>query len=344
MDLEAELDELYRSPRKSFVSTRNELAKRLRKGGDRDAAERVKKLAKPSLTAWAVNQLAFKAAEELAALIAAGAAMRAAHLASAAEQQKAAKIRRDSVAALLTVAGELFTESGQTLGASHRQRISRTLEALSSQVPDGETPRAGRLSKDLEPAGFDALADLAAALGQAQARRPNRPEMATVIPISRGRAAAVSREAEERVAEEAGQREGEDEAQRESLRREAERLEAERLEAERRESEACLLSARQTLEELEARASNFSAVEGRAVSELAEARRRASELAESARAAELRALGAREEAEVARVAAQQAEGEAETASAALRDAELESEEARQKVERLSAQRHRLAKT
>ena len=51
IDLEAELDALYRLPLSEFVAARNELAKRLRQGGERQAADRIKALAKPSITA-----------------------------------------------------------------------------------------------------------------------------------------------------------------------------------------------------------------------------------------------------------------------------------------------------
>ena len=90
IDLEAELDVLYSAPLKDFVATRNALAKRLRAAGDQAEADRVKALAKPPLSAWAVNQLAFRAPEQMAVLMEAGAAVRAAHLSAPAEQQETA--------------------------------------------------------------------------------------------------------------------------------------------------------------------------------------------------------------------------------------------------------------
>src|SRR3954451_9005490 len=50
-------DELYGLALEEFVSERDALAKRLRSAGDRAGAEEVKRLAKPSRAAWAVNQL-----------------------------------------------------------------------------------------------------------------------------------------------------------------------------------------------------------------------------------------------------------------------------------------------
>jgi hypothetical protein len=56
--LESELDRLYGLPLEEFTAARNELASRLRGEGRRDEAEEVKRLAKPTLVAWTVNQLA----------------------------------------------------------------------------------------------------------------------------------------------------------------------------------------------------------------------------------------------------------------------------------------------
>jgi hypothetical protein len=53
---EDELDLLYRGSREDFISERNALAKRLRAEGQPELAERVRRLRKPSVSAWAVNQ------------------------------------------------------------------------------------------------------------------------------------------------------------------------------------------------------------------------------------------------------------------------------------------------
>ena len=52
-----------------FTAARNELAKRLRKAGQDDAAERVQALKKPSVPVWAANQLARRHPDEVQALV-----------------------------------------------------------------------------------------------------------------------------------------------------------------------------------------------------------------------------------------------------------------------------------
>src|SRR5688500_20219066 len=55
--LEEEIDALFRLPLAEFTSERNTLAARLKKEKRINDAERVKLLGKPSISAWAVNQL-----------------------------------------------------------------------------------------------------------------------------------------------------------------------------------------------------------------------------------------------------------------------------------------------
>lgn len=352
MDLEAELDGLYRAPLARFVATRNELAKRLLKAGSREEADRIQKLAKPSLTAWAVNQLAFQAREELAELLAAGGALRQAHLASASEQREAAQVRRGAVARLLEAVGKIFEDSGQPLGRAHRQRIARTLEALSSQGPDDE-PRAGRLSRDLEPAGFDALAGLAAALGQAQSAKPRPTALAEVVPIASRRAARKSPPPAEPPAEPArveedrrreAERAAEDQQERERREAErlaAERLAAERLAAERREAAELSRVARPSLDRLESRSRSVTAAAEHADARLASARGKAAALAEEASSAERRARAARREADTASLGVKALEAEAEAAAATRQQVEQELTAARERVAELDARRREL---
>src|SRR5258705_3636981 len=72
-----EVRALYLGPFAEFTTARNALAKRLRKEGNPREAE-VKELKKPSLSAWAVDQLFAQEARAMAALVGAGERARAA--------------------------------------------------------------------------------------------------------------------------------------------------------------------------------------------------------------------------------------------------------------------------
>ena len=82
MALDDDIDRLYGLPLGEFTAARNKLAGRLRTEGDREAAEEVKGLKKPSEPAWAVNQLARADKPKMTALLRAGERLREAHQAA----------------------------------------------------------------------------------------------------------------------------------------------------------------------------------------------------------------------------------------------------------------------
>src|SRR3954454_4399478 len=70
--LERELDALYQLPPDRFTAARNELAKRLRAGGQGEAAQQVKALRKPTAAVWLVNRLAHENELDVKRLLKAG--------------------------------------------------------------------------------------------------------------------------------------------------------------------------------------------------------------------------------------------------------------------------------
>src|ERR671918_2187737 len=59
------LDELYREHPEGFVAGRDQLVKDLRAAGDRDEAERVRKLRRPTVAAWLINRAALTSPSRL---------------------------------------------------------------------------------------------------------------------------------------------------------------------------------------------------------------------------------------------------------------------------------------
>jgi len=76
-----EIEGLFQLPLGDFTSARNALASRLKKAGQAAAAESVKALQKPSLSAWTVNQLFWKHREAFDSLLDAGQKFRTAQAA-----------------------------------------------------------------------------------------------------------------------------------------------------------------------------------------------------------------------------------------------------------------------
>ena len=70
--IEQAAEDLYGLPPGEFTRARDARAKELRTGGERDAANAVKALRKPTVAAWALNQLTRRRKKDLAALLSAG--------------------------------------------------------------------------------------------------------------------------------------------------------------------------------------------------------------------------------------------------------------------------------
>jgi hypothetical protein len=161
-DVADEADALYALPLDDFTAARNELAKR---SGDPE----IKKLKKPSVSAWAVNQLARQREVDVRRLLRAGETLEQAQREALGGGdhrafEKARRDERDAVRRLRSQAAELLRAGGHPASDATLERVARTLDAAAATPEGRELLRAGRLSEDLEPQGFDALAALAASV------------------------------------------------------------------------------------------------------------------------------------------------------------------------------------
>lgn len=161
VDLDAAIDQLYAGPLEAFVGARNELAGRLRSAGDREGAARVKALGKPSLSAWAMNQLWWHERPAFEALLDAGEDVRLTQTRGAGpvEQAAAAKRRRASLTRLLQAAEGRLTGAGHASAAATLRKIGTSLEAAAAHGRAPVEPGRGRWNVDLKPPGFDVVAD-----------------------------------------------------------------------------------------------------------------------------------------------------------------------------------------
>ena len=163
-NLDDEIDSLFRLPLTEFTSARNTLAARLKKEGRQNDADRVKLLAKPSVSAWTVNQLYWDHREAFNRLLTAGKRLRPAQklrlAGKVAGMRDSLDARREALVHLSDLATELLQSAGSNPSPDTLRRVTTTLEALSAQalLPDG--PRPGRLTQDLDPPSFDSLASL----------------------------------------------------------------------------------------------------------------------------------------------------------------------------------------
>jgi hypothetical protein len=151
--LDDEIDRLYKLAPDEFTPARNALAK----GAGADAPA-IKALTKPPIAAWAVNQVHWQQPDIYNALIDAAKTLRQMHKAvlsgKTGDVRAAGKVHEAAVDAALKAALGQLTSNGHPATDATRQAIATTLRAL----PGDEPP--GRLTRALQPGGFEMLAGL----------------------------------------------------------------------------------------------------------------------------------------------------------------------------------------
>jgi hypothetical protein len=216
-DLDKELDELYGLPLDGFTAARNDLSKRLRRAGQKAEAGRVATLAKPSVSAWAVNQLARREKARVGDLLEAGAQLVQAQkeaLAGKASDlfDEASRRQREAIRALVPAGAALLTEAGRRPSDAVKERIASSLRAASVDPEGRSLLESGRLEEDVQSAGLGLLAGLAPTGGAPrQAARPADERRETRLREARHELAAAHEE-ERRLTEEAAAAEQEAEA------------------------------------------------------------------------------------------------------------------------------------
>lgn len=150
---DADIDRLYQVNLDEFTTARNELAKRLGPDG-----VSVRTLQKPSVAAWAVNQLHWRRRQVFDRLIKASERVRAAH--AAVLRGKAGDVSAAEAAhqeAIHAAAGEIraiLRDAGDPASSATMLAIGETLQSL----PGAGKP--GRLARPLKPQGLEALEGL----------------------------------------------------------------------------------------------------------------------------------------------------------------------------------------
>jgi len=177
-----EIDDLYGLPLEDFTAARNALAK------ERPEA---KGLRKPSIAAWAVNQLARRHRGELDSFLDAASELRRAQTGGG-DVRAATTAERSALTRLLQLAGEYA-------GAAQSERIRQTLQAAAVDEEAADQVRAGRLERELEPAGFGTL--VAGPAPKRRAPAPKRDRAAERAAVEAARKAVREAKADLRDAE-----------------------------------------------------------------------------------------------------------------------------------------------
>ncbi len=265
-------DRLYGLPLERFVPERAALAKSLRAERRREEAGEVAKLRKPSVAAWAVNQLVRTQGRAIAELFDAGDGLVQAHAAivsgagDARSLREAAARERTAVEALVGAARGLLTDDGHELSPSIIDRVADTLHAAALDEDARVQVREGRLERELRHVGLGAAGfagGTAPPLPPAPPRSPKRQQRRS-RDVAAARKAARAEEADARRAAEKAERAARDAAR---VRERAAELVRSR-EAALGEAQAALAEAESRLADAQARAREAAEVHARAGDEL----------------------------------------------------------------------------
>lgn len=142
MGLDEIADRLYALPLEEFTQARNQAERELRKAGEREQAEQVKALRKPTAAAGAVNRLVREHRPEVDAFLAAAATLRDAQFAGKGSIASAATAQREALETLVGLGGE---------------SVRATLQAAAVDDDTARDLLAARLVREPEPAGFGTL-------------------------------------------------------------------------------------------------------------------------------------------------------------------------------------------
>ncbi|MEU2201592.1 hypothetical protein [Isoptericola sp. NPDC019482] len=156
--------ELYALEPAEFVPARDARAAALRADGEEDAADRVKRLRKPSTAAWVVNLLARAEAEQVEQVVELGAAFREAQDDLDGKRlRELTRQRRQLVAAVAARARSLAVEAGATVSDAVLTQVESTLTAAMIDADAGRAVRSGLLIGPLQATGIG-RADVASAV------------------------------------------------------------------------------------------------------------------------------------------------------------------------------------
>ena len=158
MDLQADLDRLYSLPLDEFTAARNEIAK----NADGNDAKAIKSLKKPSVGAWAINQLARKHSDALRELLDVREELERAS--SPGALRELSNKRRALVARLTKSAKSILEEGGHGSSQTTLEKVSQGLLAGGTDDERDDLEK-GRLTREPSSSGLEAFgfgADMAA--------------------------------------------------------------------------------------------------------------------------------------------------------------------------------------
>ena len=269
-EFEGDVEALFRLPLAEFTGARNAVAAQLKKNGRSDQSADVKALGKPTVSAWAVNQLYWNHRDAFDKLLASGERFHKAQSArggaKVADMRTALDARRDALTKLSDIAAQVLREAGHSPSPDTIHRITTTLEGVSAYASRDDGPHLGRLTHDVDPPGFESFGSFVPVKQESVGRKQeavDRKQAAGAGGRSKGTHAGK------------GQRADVDE-----------RKSGEANDAKLAAAKASLQDAKKSLMEAQARVRSLEAAKTRAQADLKQAEERVTEATKRARSVE----------------------------------------------------------
>jgi len=279
------VSQLYQAPLAEFVVLRKRLATELKASGDKASGKQLESRGRPSVSAWAVNQLYFRHRQEFERLL------DAAQRARSGEREALAR-HRETLTKLRAHAAELLRGAGNAASEATLQRVTITLSALAAAGSFDPDP-PGALVSDRDPPGFEALGGFAAEPSpkaapaeraeedepRTKSKSHSQTEAAETHAKAKAKAKAeADAQAETRAAKLRAEAEAKALAEAQQRRREL-RAQRERLEHKRREAETEFAASERELSRIQKELKHAEASRERAQRALDQARLELQELA-----------------------------------------------------------------
>lgn len=152
-------DELYGLAPEEFTAARNNRAKAAQAEGDRDLAEAIRGLAKPTAAAWLANQLVRQDPDALDPLLELGVELRAATAQlDGAEMRRLSREQPKVLGQLVRRATAIAKDAGKPVSPTTAHDLETTLRAAVADEEAANQLMAGRLAISLEHNGFGLVA------------------------------------------------------------------------------------------------------------------------------------------------------------------------------------------
>ena len=159
------VNRLHQAPLEEFVAERKRLALELTAGGDKEAGKRLAKLGRPTVSAWAVNQLWWRERDLFEKLLATGKRLAQGDL-------DVMREHREVVAGLRELATKIIGDAGHGTADAVLRRVTTTIHAIAAAGGFAPDP-PGAIANDRDPPGFETMTTFARATnGDAAEERP----------------------------------------------------------------------------------------------------------------------------------------------------------------------------